>query len=168
MIQEYLHKKRMKIIKKYINAIPELDIGAGKRSKASISIDINRDFRPDIVADVRYLPIRSGSIDSIVCSHVIEHIDNLSAAMSEIRRALMKGGKAIFFLPNDGSKLWRLIKPIWATYYERAVSKADSPRTHTHSFNYDSFMEFVEKHLHPVKVGKINLGMEIYAICHRL
>jgi len=49
----------------------------------------------------------------------------------------------------------------------RAVSKADSPKTHVHAFNPQSFREFAENFFKPVKVAKMNLGMEIYAICRR-
>lgn len=167
MIQEYLHEKRMKVIKKYLNVTADLDIGAGKKPKAGISIDISRDSKPHMVADVRYLPIREESVNSIVCSHVIEHVNDLDMAMNEIKRILNKNGKVVFFLPDDGSRFWKLIRPLWTIYYEKAVSKADSPRTHAHTFNYDSFREFVESIFEPVEVGKMNLGMEIYAICKR-
>jgi len=165
-IRQYLNKKRIGIIKQFLGCnLADLDLGAGKSTKANISLDINRDFKPHIVADVQCLPIKSESVKSIVCSHIIEHLEDANEAMAEIKRVLMKDGVAVFFLPDDGSALWRMINPIWTVYYEKAVSKQDSPRTHLNSFNYKSFQEFLRTLFKHVETGKINCGMEIYAVC---
>lgn len=165
MIQEYLHKKRLKVIKEHLGDIADLDLGAGKSSKGKISVDVATEFNPDIVADVQFLPIRNRSVSSIVSSHVIEHVNDLNKVMDEIRRVLKNDGLAVFFLPDDGSKLWRLIKPIWTVYYGVAVSKESTPETHMHSFDYGKFEGFIKKFFESIKVDKMNLGMEIYAIC---
>lgn len=155
----------MKIITQYVDKMPDVDLGAGKKSKARISLDINREFKPDIVADVQYLPLRSAVVDSIVCSHVLEHTDDPSNVLEEIKRILRGNGKAAFFLPDDQSKLWRMIRPLWSRYYEKAVSKENSPETHTQSFDCENFKRLLERFFKLVKVAKMNFGMEIYAIC---
>ena len=166
MIQEYLHEKRLKVIKTYSSAVlPDLDLGGGKKPKAKISLDIDRKYRPNLVADVVQLPIRSKVINSVVCSHVIEHVKDLNKVMGEIKRILTRHGVVIFFLPDDGSTLWRMLKPFWTIYYEKVVSKESSPETHVHSFDCEGFRKIVEGFFEPLEVGKMNLGMEIYAIC---
>lgn len=165
-MRQYLNKKRTGIIEKFLGyKLADLDLGAGKSTKANISLDINRDFKPNIVADVQCLPIKSESVKSIVCSHIIEHLEDANEAMAEMKRVLMKNGVAVFFLPDDGSVLWRMMKPIWTVYYEKAVSKQDSPRAHINSFNYKSFQEFLRSFFKHIETGKINFGMEIYAVC---
>ena len=144
-----------------------MDLGAGKKSKAKVSLDINREFRPDIVADVQYLPFRNAAVDSLVCSHVIEHTSDPVKTLREIRRILRRSGKAAFFLPDDESKLWRMIRPFWSRYYKKAVSKENSPETHLQSFDYEDFKRLLESVFEFVKVAKMNFGMEIYAICER-
>jgi ubiquinone/menaquinone biosynthesis C-methylase UbiE len=167
LIAEYLHEKRMKIIAQYLVEMPDVDLGAGKRSKARISLDINKEFRPEIVADIQYLPFKNASVGSIVCSHVIEHTANPSKVLMEMKRILRKRGKVVFFLPDEKSKLWRIIKPLWSYYYETLVLKGNSPENHKHSFNYENFRSFLRRFFEPVVVAKTNLGMEIYAVCER-
>lgn len=167
MIQEYLHEKRLKIIKKHLGSVAELDLGSGKRPKGKISLDVYNKFSPEIVADAQFLPIRDESVGSLVCSHLIEHVNDLNKAMVEIRRVIKKNGLAVFFLPDDGSKLWRLINPVWTIYYGVAVSKESTPKTHMRRFEYKNFKEFVDEFFEPVEVGKINFGMEMYAVCKR-
>lgn len=167
MIHGYLHKKRLKIIKKHLGDAADLDLGAGKSHKGKIALDISTEFDPDIVADVQFLPIRDGAVSSLVSSHVIEHVNDPNKVMDEIRRILKNDGLVIFFLPDDGSKLWRLIKPMWAVYYGLAVSKESTPETHTQSYDHERFEGFIKKFFESVEVGKMNLGMEIYAICQR-
>jgi ubiquinone/menaquinone biosynthesis C-methylase UbiE len=167
VIREYLHKKRLNIVKKHLGGIADLDLGAGKSPKGEISLDIGKEFDPDIRGDVQFLPIRNESVSSVVCSHVIEHVNDVNKVMDEIRRILKKDGLAVFFLPDDGSKLWRVLKPAWTIYYGMAVSKESTPETHTHSFNYEKFEGFLKEFFDSLEVGKMNLGMEIYAVCKR-
>jgi len=165
-MRQYLNKKRTGIIEKFLGCkLADLDLGAGKSTKASISVDINKEFRPDIVADVQCLPIRHETFDSVICSHVIEHVEDLNRAIDEMKRVLRKNGIAIFFLPDDGSMLWRILRPFWTIYYETAVSRQDSPKSHVHSFDLERFGKTFGKSFELLEVGKINFGMEIYAIC---
>jgi SAM-dependent methyltransferase len=54
----------------------------------------------DIRADLRYLPIQSNSIDLIWCHHVLEHIDDDSAAIGELHRVLRpQSGDLIVSVP---------------------------------------------------------------------
>lgn len=158
----------MKIIRKCLfGKLPDLDLGAGKQPKATLSIDISKKCRPNIVADIQQLPIRSESVSSIICSHIIEHIKGSNEVMSEMRRVLRKNGTLILFLPDDESVLWRIIKPLWTVYYQRTVSKESSPKTHVWSFSYKTLKGFLERFFTTFELGKINLGMEIYAVCKR-
>jgi ubiquinone/menaquinone biosynthesis C-methylase UbiE len=42
-----------------------------------------------------------GSFDSILCSHVLEHVEDDAAAMRELRRVVKPGGWAIVMVPLD-------------------------------------------------------------------
>jgi hypothetical protein len=57
-----------------------------------------------------------------------------------------------------------MIKSLWTFYYEKAVSKQSSPKTHGHHFSCEEF-KFVRKFFD--EVVKINLGMEIYVVRRR-
>ncbi len=51
-------------------------------------------YQPDVVADLRQAAYRTASVDWIVCSHVLEHITDLSPAVDELLRILRPGGVA--------------------------------------------------------------------------
>jgi SAM-dependent methyltransferase len=53
------------------------------------------------LTDIRF---PDDSFDVILCSHVLEHIDDDRKAMRELRRVLRPGGWAILQVPVDGSR----------------------------------------------------------------
>lgn len=66
----------------------------GKR----VSVDA---FDPDVDvrADLTALPFASAYVDVILCSHVLEHIEDDATALSELYRVLKPGGRAYFMVP---------------------------------------------------------------------
>lgn len=58
----------------------------------------------DFHADLRNLPLESGSFDVVYASHVLEHIDRDRDAISEVRRVLSPGGFAILPVPIVGTR----------------------------------------------------------------
>jgi len=50
-------------------------------------------------ADLSGLPMQDDSVDLLVCNHVLEHVPDVSLALSEIKRVLQPGGTAILQVP---------------------------------------------------------------------
>jgi SAM-dependent methyltransferase len=48
--------------------------------------------------DIEDIELPDSSIDLVVCSHVLEHVDDLRA-LREIRRILVPGGRALLMFP---------------------------------------------------------------------
>ncbi len=80
------------------------------------------DLQPgaEIRADITRLPFRDGSFDLIICSHVMEHIDDEAAALHNLRRVLAPGGRTIVMVPVDDTR---------ATTYEDARIVSPDDRT---------------------------------------
>ncbi len=55
-----------------------------------------------VVADARFLPFRDETFDQVFSYSVLQHLskENARASLSEIRRALRKGGNALIQMPN--------------------------------------------------------------------
>lgn len=159
MIAEYLHKKRLSIISKYCSNV-EVDIGCGKFPKGKITIDIDPKVKPTIIANLYNLPLKDNSINSLLCSHLIEHLNNLDKTIGEIERVLKNRGCAIFLFPNDNSILWNLIKPFWSIYYKIAIDKEASPDTHI--ISSQKILTYLSKHFKIFEYGWLNLKMEIF------
>jgi len=80
-----------------------IDIGSKHVHQGDIAIDINADTNPQVVADARYLPIRSNTIGRAFFTDVIEHLPSGTEkkALLEIRRVLKTKGELILTTPND-------------------------------------------------------------------
>lgn len=52
-----------------------------------------------IHADIRSMPFADDSFDTILCLHVLEHVQEDTAAIRELRRVLAPGGSAVIQVP---------------------------------------------------------------------
>lgn len=59
------------------------------------------------VASAARLPFKDNSFDLILCTEVIEHVNNQNKALSEIFRVLKKGGYLVLTTPN------KIFKPLY-------------------------------------------------------
>ena len=65
-----------------------------------VRLDIGYDNRlRDVTASVTHLPFPSGSIDLLICFHVLEHVPDDTRAMRELARVLAPGGLGIIQVP---------------------------------------------------------------------
>jgi len=55
----------------------------------------------ELQLDITDMALPDGSFDAILCSHVLEHVEDDGAAMRELRRVLTPGGWAIVMVPLD-------------------------------------------------------------------
>lgn len=62
-----------------------------------VTADITPD-RADLVLNIENLAIEDNQFDRIVCSHVLEHVDD-RAALDELYRVLTPGGYAVIMIP---------------------------------------------------------------------
>jgi SAM-dependent methyltransferase len=74
--------------------------------------------RADLVLDIEAIAAGNASFDCIVCSHVLEHVDD-KKALSEIHRVLKPGGLALIMAP---------IIEGWAVTYENPAVKTPQER----------------------------------------
>lgn len=87
-------------------------VGSGWARQGQVTIDIRRETSPNIVADARYLPIKSRTANQVLFTDVIEHLpqDTEVAALKEICRILLPGGHVLISTPNDVA-LFKLLDP---------------------------------------------------------
>jgi SAM-dependent methyltransferase len=62
-----------------------------------VSADI-ADPAADIRLDIENMDVPDGTFDTVLCSHVLEHVDD-RRALAEIRRVLMPGGRLVAMVP---------------------------------------------------------------------
>jgi len=88
-----------------------LDVGSKKRLSKGlfalqprpgdrwIGLDITTDSTPDVVGRGERLPFRECTFDAVVCSEVIEHVEDPSGLVCELYRVLREGGHLLLSSP---------------------------------------------------------------------
>jgi len=81
---------------------PTDDIADGLREYENdiVTTDLTME-EVDVRSDITRLPFTDQAFDAMICSHVLEHIPDDRAAMSELRRVLAPGGDALIMVPKD-------------------------------------------------------------------
>ncbi|OGZ05816.1 MAG: hypothetical protein A2845_03360 [Candidatus Lloydbacteria bacterium RIFCSPHIGHO2_01_FULL_49_22] len=74
-----------------------LDIGAGgsgynKFFPNRLTVDIDPARNPEIVGDIESLPFKDGEFEFILCTEVLEHVNDPFKAVGELSRVLKSGG----------------------------------------------------------------------------
>ncbi|MBX4195342.1 methyltransferase domain-containing protein [Candidatus Parcubacteria bacterium] len=52
-------------------------------------------FKPDVVSDVLHMPLKNDEFDTVVCTEVLEHVEDPFQLFKEIARILKPGGYAL-------------------------------------------------------------------------
>ena len=80
-----------------------LDVGCGiHKQPGAIGVDRNPASRADVLADLDHYPypFADSSFGRVTAIHVIEHLENVIAAMEEFHRLLRPGGKLRIETPH--------------------------------------------------------------------
>jgi SAM-dependent methyltransferase len=78
----------------------------------------NLDGDTDARLDLTRLGLADGSVQTVVCVSVLEHVDDLRAALAELGRVLAPGGTLLLTVPflypvHDRHDVWRVTPDAW-------------------------------------------------------
>jgi SAM-dependent methyltransferase len=103
-----------------------LQLGCGQKKMAgAVGIDFNPGSQADIIHDLNCFPypFNDNEFDVVICEHILEHLNNLVAVMTEIHRIGQPGAKVIVDVPHFSSiHFWS--DPTHKTFFS------------THTFDY--------------------------------
>jgi len=107
---------------------PTLDAGCGLgRFPADARIDLEPKTKGVLKMNLnKRLSFEDNKFGSIICHHVLEHLDNPSASLKEFHRVLKDGGKILVAVPHKNSPVYRI-------------------GSHKHFFTSENLREIVEK-----------------------
>lgn len=91
-----------------------------------------------LISDGAGLPFRSSSFDVVVCSEILEHVDDLDAVMAELSRCLRPGGRFYATMPNSLAEVWRPLRGIC-----RLVDEVEG---HVRRLSKDEFLDSGRRH----------------------
>jgi ubiquinone/menaquinone biosynthesis C-methylase UbiE len=135
-----------------------LDVGCGwNKTAGAIGLDSNPKAHADIVHDLGAIPypFPDNEFDEIVCRHVLEHVPDVMALVSELYRIAKPGACIRIVTPH-------YTNPDWAT--------DPTHRNHFNSYSFNCFVEdrqlfpfYTEVRLKPIrtKVSLANLWRAI-------
>jgi hypothetical protein len=116
----------------------KLDLGCGKNPRAGYSGVDERDFGQPITHDLRTAwPWRDGTVESVVCSHFVEHLTGSERIhfANELYRVLIPGGKAEIITPHwascraygDMTHQWPPVSEFWFYYLSKVWREQNAP-----------------------------------------
>ena len=114
-----------------------------------------------VCCDLCYLPLRSASVDIIVCASVLEHLENLEGSIEGIRTVMTNGGKLAVGYPIETKLLEVIIKAFWKSgsqvWDQSNISKKKkhSSNPHVHKQNYLAIRKLLEIGFFPLNFRKI-------------
>lgn len=108
--ERVLLRKQIKKYSHYVKGIV-LDAGSGSLKRyidmfddvsRYITLDIDPNNNPEILASVEDIPLEDKSIDSVVSTQLLEHLKNPEMAIKEFYRVLKNEGYALITIPQCG------------------------------------------------------------------
>jgi SAM-dependent methyltransferase len=131
---------------------------------ADLFPDNFRYFAPQIKKmDIQNIPLEEGTVDLLICSHVLEHIPDDTVAMKELYRVLKPGGTAILQVPI--SAILEKTKEDFSIVTEEGRTMAFGQSDHVRVYGQDYFDRlssvgfFVEKINQCTDEKKIYFGL---------
>lgn len=118
-----------------------------EQARAWWYLNLDLSTNPNIFADVTRVPLMAQSVDSILCTEVLEHLPNPQACVDEIHRLLSTGGVALASVP--------FFYPVHADPYDFQRFTEDGLRQLFRKFNS------VEVHRMGGYAGVLGLMLEI-------
>ncbi len=73
--------------------------GPGRENPRAVNLNVDAFDSVDIVGDGANLPLADGSVDTVTCNAVIEHVPNPNTVVAEMHRVLKPGGYAQLMVP---------------------------------------------------------------------
>jgi 2-polyprenyl-3-methyl-5-hydroxy-6-metoxy-1,4-benzoquinol methylase len=116
-----------------------------------------------VKADICKMPFKDGKFDCIVCLSVLEHVNNLSNALSEIKRCLSKNGKVIFGIPASN-----LLTNLWLKFDKLKLKTKDKIRlrkyfTHEH-MDRKKIYKKIKKEFKIEEIKHLNFPFPLYTL----
>jgi SAM-dependent methyltransferase len=172
-LESFFHRGRERLLKKLVakyGAPPFLDCGCGTGlmlrhlPAGSLGVDINPRNVPKAKlrgrgssvaqADIENLPVKPGSVSTIVMTEVLEHFPNPDDILARLATVLRPGGRYIGTVPSQ-SLIWKL----------RFLSRSCPAEEPFHK-NYDKeeLRAMLRRHFSEVKIGIGNMSMSVYFV----
>jgi dolichol-phosphate mannosyltransferase len=118
---------------------------------------------PLVNASILSLPFKTDSFDLIICSQVIEHLQNNTIWFNEINRVIKPNGFLILGTPDYGKVNWRVIEYFYKLFVPSGY--ADEHITH---YTFTSLKDLLEKEHYQLLDKKYISNAELILVAKKL
>ena len=122
---------------KYLNTGVDLNV---REVKKAIKLQV---YKKCLVANVYNLPFQDDSFKTVFSNSVIEHIPDLSKAISEMSRVLKKGGMFVITVPSPFLEKYLIGTHIFGSWYGKLFNKLFK---HYNLYNHQEWQKILIKH----------------------
>lgn len=100
LVDKITRKQLDAFLQKHATDKKVLDIGSGGSSydrffPHRLTVDIDPERKPDVVADGEHLPFADGEFEVVLCTEVLEHTPNPQQLINELYRVTRPGGTVL-------------------------------------------------------------------------
>ena len=175
-LESFFHRGRQRMLKNLIAKYgkpPYVDAGCGTGlmlrhlPPGSVGVDINPRNVPKarrnapranvLQADIEHMPVKPGSVSTIVMTEVLEHFPNPADVLAHLQTLLRPGGRYIGTVPSQ-SFIWKL----------RFLSSSCPAEEPFHkNYRKDELRALLTKQFSKVKLGIGNASMSIYFVAEK-
>jgi ubiquinone/menaquinone biosynthesis C-methylase UbiE len=113
-----------------------------------------------IEASIGKLPFNKENFDIVLCTHTLEHIEEVNLVLNEFCRVLKPSGTFIGAVPSNHI-LWRFRKYLSCTH-----NAIKGEPFHT-NYTKESIKELLEKYFYRYEIRSTCFGMEMQFVCHK-
>lgn len=152
--REKYHYGRYEKIKKWVSGPCRLlDVGCGRPCPSmedgafikylgfGTGLDLKKHEGFDsIEGDAVHIPFNDNTFNVVTALEVLEHVEDLDAALLEIKRVLAPGGTLILSTPTN-NLIWRIVWPLWEKTFGRMWKDA-----HKQALTKKEWLRMVGKH----------------------
>jgi SAM-dependent methyltransferase/4-amino-4-deoxy-L-arabinose transferase-like glycosyltransferase len=171
-LESLFHRGRSRLVRRLLarhGRAPYVDAGCGTGlmlrhlPAGAIGVDINPRLLPRarrnapqaaiVHGDLEQLPLRPGSVNTIVMTEVLEHFPNPDDVLRHMTALLAPGGKLIGSVPSQ-SPIWNL----------RFLSGSPAGEPFHKNYSRDGLRELLSSHFTDVEIGAGNTSMSLYFV----
>jgi SAM-dependent methyltransferase len=171
-LESLFHRGRTRMLRNLLarhGAAPYVDAGCGTGlmlrhlPPGAIGVDINPRNTPRakhnapraevINGDIESLPLRQGSVRTVVLTEVLEHFPNPTDALRHLSALLAPGGRLIGSVPSQ-SLIWQL----------RFLSGSPAEEPFHKNYSKEELRALLDREFADVQVGVGNCSMSLYFV----
>jgi SAM-dependent methyltransferase len=140
-VDSLIYSHRRSVLEGWLRELPSginvLDVGGriqpyrsliGPKARSYFGLDLQFEGTVDVVASAECIPIRTESLDLVLCNDVLQYVLDPPAAMREMHRVLKPGGQLILSTrgqyPEHHDELWRFL-PDGLRHLARAFARVE-------------------------------------------